>query len=284
MRGWGGWTIAAALNLFAPALLAAPLPSAFTKVEPGPIVPIVVFGRDARREADAFAAEHALDGSELVHDHLASGLIQCGDAHGAGQLTLTDDVITTAAHVFYDENGLLRARACTFDVSINGHESHVPIDLGSIVAGSTKPYEVAVAHDWAVARLSHALTGVHPYGLATDIHDDEPVTFVARGHIDWGEAKHLSFQQCTLHNKLSDGEEGTREFSFDCDTGDGASGGALMLDKDMERIGAILVGWRSNRPFKAMPFSRTHYNFAVTIEGAFRQAVFAASGKVVSQK
>lgn len=290
MQNWGGLTIAAAFFVSTSALSAASLPSSLivvpatdTKASHA-VVPVVVFGHDARREADAFAAEHDINDAELTRNHLASGLIHCGNAHGAGQLTLSDDVVTTAAHVFYDENGMPRARTCSFDISVNGRETHVPIDLTSIVAGSTKPYDAAVSHDWAVARLSRALTGVRPYGLASEIHDNEPVTFVSRGHIDWGEAKNLSFQQCTLHDKLSDGEEGTREFSFDCDTGDGASGGALMFDKDMTRVGAILVGWRSNRPFKAMPFSRTHYNFAVTIEGAFRQAIYAASGKLVSQK
>ena len=289
MRNWGGLTVAAAFLVSAPAVFAAPLPFSLTAPSrtggsSATVVPVVVFGQNSRREVEAFAAEHDLNDAELARNHLASGLIQCGNAHGAGQLTLSDDVVTTAAHVFYDENGLPRARTCTFDITVGGREVHMPIDLSSIVAGSTKPYDAAVSHDWAVARLTHALTGVRPYGLASDIHDDEPVTFVSRGHIDWGEAKHLSFQQCTLHDKLSEGEEGTREFSFDCDTGDGASGGALMFDKDMARVGAILVGWRSNRPFKAMPFSHTHYNFAVTIEGAFRQAIYAASGKLVSQK
>ena len=248
------------------------------------IVPVVVFGQDARRAPQAFAEEHNLVPRDVLRTHTASGLIQCGNAHGAGQLTLTDEVITTAAHVFYDENGLPRARSCTFDLTVNGAEVHVPIDLGSIVAGSTKPYDVAVTHDWAVARLTHAVAGVKPYGLALDVREQAPVTFVARGHIDWGEAKRLSMQACTLHDKLSTGGEGTREFSFDCDTGDGASGGALMFDSDMSRVGAILVGWRSNKPFKAVPFSRNHYNFAVSIEGAFRQAVYAAAGKVVVQR
>ena len=249
------------------------------------VIPVVVFGQDARRLPGAFAAEHELKEADLVRAHEASGLVHCGNAHGAGQLTLADDVLTTAAHVFFDENGVPRSPSCTFDVTVNGAEMSVPINLASIVAGSTKPYDEEVTKDWAVVRLQHGVAGVKPYGLAQDIHDDEAVTFVARGHIDWGEAKRLSMQSCMLHNKLSDGIEGTREFSFDCDTGDGASGGALMFDASMSRIGAILVGWRSNRPFRAMPFSTTHYNFAVTMEGAFRQAIYAAAGgKLIVQK
>lgn len=268
---------------------AGPLPALQPHVESSSaqaasIVPVVVFGRNARRLPEAYAAEHGLDADDLVREHVASGLIQCGNAHGAGQLTLADDVVTTAAHVLYDETGVPRASSCTFKVTVGGRDSEVPLDLSSVVAGSTHPYDVAVAHDWAVVRLVHPLHGIHPYGLADDVDENEPVTFVARGHIDWGGAKELSMQDCMLHDHLSTGEEQTREFSFDCDTGDGASGGALMFDHDHLRIGAILVGWRSNHPFSAIPFSKKHYNFAVTIDGAFRQAVYQAANKVIVQK
>ena len=173
----------------AAAAMAGPLPLLAPEAssrEPNQILPVVVFGRNARRLPESFAAEHGLDPDELTRQHLASGLIQCGNAHGAGQLTLTDDVITTAAHVFYDETGVPRSSSCSFKITVDGRESQVPVDLSSIVAGSTRPYDVAVSHDWAVARLTRPLSGVRPYGLADGIHDDEPVTFVARGHIDWG--------------------------------------------------------------------------------------------------
>ena len=292
MRFWGGVATAALFGSAMVSAQAAPFSllssgSLSDKSRPSAdarIVPVVVFGQDGRELPKAFAMEHQLDADALVSSHVASGLIQCGNAHGAGQLTLSDDVVTTAAHVFFDENGLPRSKTCTFNITIGGHESQTPIDLSSIVAGSKNPYDAAVAHDWAVARLTRSLSGIKPYGIAADIHENEPVTFVARGHIDWGGAKSLSMQDCLLHDQLSSGEEGTREFSFDCDTGDGASGGAVMFDRNYSRIGAILVGWRSNQPFKAVPFSHTHYNFAVTIEGGFRQAVLAAAGKVLVQK
>jgi hypothetical protein len=248
------------------------------------VVPVVAFGKDSRQSPEAFASEHHLDLDELRSAHSASGLIQCGDAHGAGQLTLSSNVVTTAAHVFFDENGIRRSATCTFDVYAAGQLQHVPINLASIVAGSTNPYAVAPAHDWAVAKLMRHVPDARPYGIASDIHANEVTTFIARGHIDWGEAKRLSMEECLMHDQLSAAEEGTREFSFDCETGDGASGGALMFDKTRTQIGAILVGWRSNHPFKATPFSRTHYNFAVTMEGAFRKAVFAAAGNVLVQK
>jgi hypothetical protein len=248
------------------------------------VVPVLVFGKNGRRSVEEFAAEQKLDAAELRTRFAGSGLILCGDAHGAGQLTLANDLVTTAAHVFFDEKGAPRAKTCFFSVEIRGKETRVPIDLGSIVAGSTNPYAVAVVHDWAVARLTHPIEGVTPYGLADAARSNAPVEFVARGHIDWGDGRRLSMEKCLLHDQLSAGAEGTREFSFDCETGDGASGGALVMGTNKPNIGAILVGWRSNKPFRSAPFSRSHYNFAVTVEGAFKRAVISAASKVVVAK
>jgi hypothetical protein len=248
-------------------------------------VPVVVFGKNSRRGVEEFAAEQKLDAAELRTRFAGSGLIECGDAHGAGQLTLANDLVTTAAHVFFDEKGAPRAKTCFFSIEIRGKETRVPIDLGSIIAGSTNPYAIAPVHDWAVARLTHPLEGITPYGLLADaMGPNTPVEFVARGHIDWGDGRTLSMEKCLLHDQLSAGAEGTREFSFDCETGDGASGGALVMGPNKPEIGAILVGWRSNKPFRSAPFSKSHYNFAVTVEGAFKKAVVAAASKVVVAK
>ena len=251
----------------------------------GNIVPVVVFGKDSRRTIEDFAAEQKTDATALKRSFAASGLIECGVAHGAGQLTLATNVVTTAAHVFYDERGKLRANTCNFTIEVEGKKVSVPVDLKSIVAGSTNPYAIAAVHDWAVAKLTQPVENVTPYLLADSPAPNKPIAFVARGHIDWGEGRRLSMQKCQLRDQLSAGEEGTREFAFDCDTGDGASGGAVMMSEaNQQKIGAILVGWRSNRPFKAVPFSPTHYNFAVTIEGAFKKAVVAAATKVMVSK
>jgi hypothetical protein len=256
------------------------------------ISPVVVFGRNTRRTVAQFAAEQKLDPVDLRRKFAASGLIECGAAHGAGQLTLTDDLLTTAAHVFFDESGLPRAKTCFFVIDVDGKQIRTAIDSASIIAGSKNPYAIAPVHDWAVARLTRPIPGVTPYGLAGAASPNLPVEFVARGHIDWGEGRELSMEKCALHDELSVGEEGTREFSFDCETGDGASGGALIVGAgnaaaahaENPEIGAILVGWRSNKPFHSAPFSLTHYNFAVTIEGAFKKAVVAAAAKVYVAK
>lgn len=246
---------------------------------------VVVFGRNSRRTVEEFASDQKLDASNLRRKFAASGLIQCGAAHGAGQLTLTDDLVTTAAHVFFNEDGALRAKTCTFVNEVEGRQVRTQIDSSSIVAGNKNPYAAAAVHDWAVARLTRPVKGATPYGLAGAESPNAPVEFVARGHIDWGKGRDLSMEKCALHDQLSVGEEGTREFSFDCETGDGASGGALIVgEKGDPLVGAILVGWRSNKPFQSAPFSPTHYNFAVTIEGAFKGAIVASAARTVAAR
>jgi hypothetical protein len=278
-----GLSIAAAL--VAPAAAGAlPPPSAPDSSAFLPITQVLVFGKNSRRSPEEFAAAENVNVKDLKRAHAASGLVECGEAHGAGQLTVVGNVITTAAHVFYDEKGALRGTNCTFAIEFNGQPIRVPVDLTSIKAGSTNPYAFPAVHDWAVAKLTKSVSDVTPYQLSDSVQAQAPVEFVARGHIDWGDGRRMSMEACRLHDQLSAGQEGTREFAFDCETGDGASGGAVLMGDDQMQLGAILVGWRSNKPYRAVPFSATHYNFAVSIEGAFRTAVLDAAKKMVGQR
>ena len=243
-----------------------------------PIFPVLTFGRDGRKSVEDFAAQTRANPADLARDHAAAGLVQCGDAHGGGQLTLANNVVTTAAHVLFDEKGKPRADTCMFVLDVEGQSQRVALDLTSIVAGSLNPYAVAAVNDWAVVRLERPINGARPYRLATSVGPDRDVEFAARGHFDWGGGKQLSLEACRLYAQLATGEQGTREFAFDCETGDGASGGAVLAGNDHRELAAILVGWRSNKPTKAVPFSPSHYNFAVSVEGAFKQAVIDAAG------
>lgn len=238
---------------------------------------VLVLGKDGRVGPEEFASAHKLEIDRLRQAHAASGLIQCGRAHGAGQLTLANDVVTTAAHVFFDERGSHRAKTCHFITDIGGKRQKIAIDMSSIVAGAARPYSVKAVNDWAVARLTRPLDEITPYELAEDVAVEQPVDFVARGHSDWADAHRMSFESCRLRAQTNQIKGGSREFAFDCATADGASGGAVLRDADTPRLCAILVGWRSNDPSKISPFSTTNYNFVVSVEGAFRQALLYAA-------
>lgn len=243
---------------------------------------VLVLGKDNRSGEQEFATSHKIEIEPLRRAHAASGIVECGDSHGAGQLTVSNDVITTAAHVFFDEQGARRAKTCDFVVQLEGVQRRVQIDMTSIIAGARRPYATKAVHDWAVAKLDHSLDDIIPYELATDFAVNEAVEFVARGHSDWGGGSLMSFEDCRLRIQTDQMKSGPREFAFDCNTGDGASGGAVLLGEDHRRLGAILVGWRSNDPTKRTAFSPNNYNFVVTVEGAFRRAVAEASGSRIA--
>jgi hypothetical protein len=247
-----------------------------------PVTPVVVFGRDSRETIDQFAAAEGLKAADVRARHAASGILACGEAHGAGQLTLADNVITTAAHVLFDESGAPRAKVCVFKLTLtDGREIRVPIDSSTIVAGSTDPYAVDAVHDWAVVKLKQPVDGPQPYRIADHVNLGA-VEFAARGHVDWGDAKQLSLEKCKLWKQLAQSAEGTREFSFDCETGNGASGGAVLSGEVGGALEAVLVGYRSIAPDSALPFSGKHYNFVVSLEGAFRQAAEKAAAPMTA--
>jgi hypothetical protein len=279
------------LALVASSCLLAPLESKAAPIldrggetfTPLPFIPVVVFGERGRLTASEFARQNGLDASELARRHTASGIIHCGNARGAGQLTLANNIVTSAAHVFFDERGALRGdtRHCSFTAAVAGEVSVTAIDVASIVAGGSDPYASAPVRDWAVARLVRPVAGAAPYPIGAAPRAGGAIEFAARGHADWGQASALSLQDCSLRELLAQGSDGAREFSFDCDAGQGASGGAL-LDASGQRLAAIFVGYRSLNPHEAAPFSPQHYNFAVTLEGAFRRAVETMAGSGVT--
>jgi hypothetical protein len=246
---------------------------------PLPLIPVVVFGERGRLTEAEFARQNGADPGDVARRHAASGIIHCGNARGAGQLTLANNIVTTAAHVLFNESGALRGDKahCTFTAAIAGQINVTSIDVASIVAGATDPYRSSPAQDWAVARLMRPIEGAHAYAIGAPPRAGGAVEFAARGHADWGGASALSLQNCALGDMLAQGSAGTREFSFDCDAGIGASGGAL-LDPTGARLDAIFVGYRSRSPDRAAPFSPQHYNFAVTVEGAFARAVATMAG------
>ena len=213
-------TIAGALSMCLFALLV----SKGAALEAGPLafaalpeIPVVVFGADQRASVEQFALARQLDPRDLKRRYAGTGLVRCGNAHGSGQLTLSDDVITTAAHVIYDHDGRLRGDSahCNFIVEAEGQEIVTPLEVEGAITGSKDPYNESAVHDWAVIKLARPLRDAEPYPLSQP-QSQAPVLFVARGSIDWFGGREMSLQSCALRNGLEDGVEGTREFAFDC--------------------------------------------------------------------
>jgi hypothetical protein len=92
-----------------------------------------------------------------------------------------------------------------------------------------------------------------------------------------GGADRMGIEHCRARRLAATSSEGIREIAIDCGTGPGASGAAIL--DGGRRIIAIYVGCRSTKPEEALPFSARHSIFAVSVDGAFRRALFAAAGR-----
>ena len=196
--------------------------------------PVMMMKTDNRVGAGEFAAARMEPVETLRRSHAASGLIKCGGAYGAGQLTLSDNVVTTAAHVLFDERGALRAKSCDFAIEADGKWRHAPLRMSSIVTGAVKPYAVKTVRDWAVVKLQAPLSGVEPYELAQRFAVNDAVDFVARGHSNWRNIHDMSFEGCSLRAQTSGGADGVKEFAFDCSTGDGSSGAPCCFQASVD--------------------------------------------------
>jgi len=236
-----------------------------------PYTRAVSMERDRRAELDVFAKLAGMEQKEFYGRYGASGLVRCGNAVGSGQITLSNNVITTAAHVFIGDGGKMRSEACVFE-PIGAAHRQVPIDMKSIQAGSLRPMDERATLDWAIARLAAPSDNSIPYPIADVAAMPTRISMFGGGN---GRAEKLGAEQCALRRVTAVSGEGVREIAFDCSAAHGGSGAALLNDRN--EMVAIYVGYRSVDKSRAQPFSDLHYNFAITVEGPFRDALLRAA-------
>jgi hypothetical protein len=231
-----------------------------------PFVPAVRMEKDRRIAPDEFARHNGGDPREQLG---ASGLVRCGAATGTGQLTIRNDVITTAAHVLIDQFGKHRI-GCVFEPTMAGG-APVPIDFNSIRTGSTTPLSERATRDWAVARLGAPVKGVTPYSIGTVT--TAPAAIILCGGGNRAHAA-MGAEICSMRRVIGAADDGIREIAIDCSAGPGSSGAALIAQN---KVVGIYVGYRSVDPHKAQAYSDQHYNFAITVDGRFRQTLLAST-------
>ena len=233
-------------------------------------VPAVSMETDRRISPEDWARRNSTGKSKTSRRFGATGLVRCSGAVGTAQLTLRSDIITTAAHVLIGTDGQPRT-SCTFQATGGG--APVTIDPKSIKAGSRSPMSDPATRDWAVARLERPIQDATPYGLAPAGSKPGGVFMFAGGN---KRADQMGAEQCNARGMLTASPQGVREFAIDCNAAPGSSGAALTAG---HQIVGIYVGYRSTDPARAQAFSSTHYNFAITVEGPFRNALRAAAAR-----
>lgn len=228
----------------------------------------VVVGHDGRVGARLAAVALAASQAELAMRYAATGVIECGGVRGIGQITGRGDVVTSAAHVFFDESGRSRAESgrCLFRTA-SGTEIGLTPDASS--CGSSRPYEASGRHDWAVARLERPLEGVRPYRLGGTPRIGQEVTVVGYEH---GEA---TWDFCRVRDVVA-GAGGGVEIRTDCVGVDGLSGAAYLTREAKPAVLGVHVGFRSRQPDATLAYAEDHYTFGAAIGGAFGRAVTAA--------
>lgn len=237
----------------------------------------IIIDKDDRMPPEAFAQMRALTPQQMATRFGATGVVRCGGAVGTAQLVGSNAVIVTASHVLFETGGTPRGRGegCTFDIVVDGKRTVVPILTEKVVCGATEPYGNPAIRDWAVAPLAKPVAGARPYALASPIAVPSKVVLVAAAR-SGGREQH-SLELCSARKVTATSPSGVREIAVDCDAEGGTSGAGILTEGGS--IAGVYVGFRSAHPGRPGPFSMTHYNFGVSVEGALRKAVM----EVVSQ-
>jgi V8-like Glu-specific endopeptidase len=244
----------------------------------GTEVEAVTLVTDARLTLTDFARKTGQDPALFETRYAATGMVVCSGVYSTAQLTVKNDLVTTAAHAFYDTDGNPRGdlSTCSFMVMVEGRQLTIPLDVKSLQVGSRNPYAVSPVHDWAVVRLVQPVDKAQPYGITTLGPVGTAVDMLAHRHRGWAYDGRKAIEGCAIRTESRIERNTPREIAIDCSAGEGASGSAIMLKGQSAMVG-IYVGWRSTHPDRPGPFSMTHMNFGVSIEGPFRNAILAAA-------
>lgn len=227
----------------------------------------VVIERDGREPLSSVATGLA------ATRFAATGVVECGGMRGVGQITGARDVVTSAAHVFFDEEGRPRAEhgECVFVVDTTAGRQRIPLAADKSLCGSTSPYGVSGRKDWAAARLAHPVPGIAAYAVGPMPKPGDPIAVVAFEH------GHKTVDLCRVRDVLP-GEDGAGEIRTDCVGFDGMSGAAYLslADGRAPKVVGVHVGFRSSAPDEVLPYSARHHTFGSSIGRVLRRALEAA--------
>jgi len=243
----------------------------------------VTISSDARLTLPEFAAKTGQDPDLFEKRYAATGMIVCSGVYSTAQLTIRNDVVTTAAHAFFDADGSPRGSLseCTFNVMVEGKQKAIGLDVSSLRVGSRNPYAVAPVHDWAVIRLAEAVPSAQPYAIGNPGPVGMPIVLLANRHRGWVHDGLKAIEPCAIRIERRVDAKSAREIAIDCSAGEGASGSAIMSPGAATTMVGIYVGWRSTHPDRPGPFSSTHMNFGVAIEGPFKLALSAMTAEPI---
>lgn len=251
-----------------------------------------------RETVEEYAISHSKSVSDVAANTAATGKLICGKSESSANLVIRDDIIIAAGHVLSDPKTcatLSSPSDCKFKVL-----NQPPVPIGSLVkSGFACPTLPGKDDDWAIFKLSRAITGVKPYKVADEpldeIAENKSIKLVGASSVDFKRKnpkthrdefpKHI--QDCSIKSVFM--RYSPRLFASNCDGSLGKSGGAILVGEiDNPRLVGISVRIaasddiareekRTGKPVRRNYDENSWYDSSVSLSGDFLKALKAAT-------
>jgi hypothetical protein len=205
-----------------------------------PIPVNVIDGADERGSILAVGPSLGLSGAEIARVRKVSGHVGCFEPTpnvASGALFLADDLVLTAAHLFFEDDGSRRA-GCYFRPQTEGSEwLELMPDAANARFGAAPP-RPGSNDDWAIVRLAGPIAGAEPF----PVDDTRPAAgdrlIVVTAHpagMDHVDLNTPVAQGCTVR-RAPVSSAATSFYRTDCDASGASSGGMHLA-----RVNGALV-------------------------------------------
>jgi hypothetical protein len=202
-----------------------------------PVVPAnIIDGADDRGSLLTLGPSLGLSSAEIARIRQVSGHVGCFEPLpkvGSGALYLANDLVLTAAHIFFD--GGKRQSKCFFRAQMPGAGwIELKTDKANARFGSSSP-KPGSNNDWAIVRLAVPIAGAKPFPVDSAARSAGDPLVVVSAHPQGMENVPLDVpvaQGCTVR-RVPVSSEATSFYRTDCDASPASSGGMhLFRDAD----------------------------------------------------
>ena len=207
----------------------------------------------------------------------AVGRIQCPWASATTFLIADSDIFITSDHLFIpmkkNAADLGRADKCNFEFFYS--KERYKIKQGTLIHGfrTNKSAYRFIWYDWAIGMLDRSVDGVQPYAIATGgIGEKSLITMVSQGTNDFVPRVCIGNVSATLEIT------NVAEFTTNCSTGPGTSGGPIVaggidgINGDWHSVIGLTRGF--SEPYYYYGRSHIESHVAIPVEDAeIRKAI-----------
>jgi hypothetical protein len=252
---------------------------------------------DKRGSLFAHGPKIGLSKEEIEQARQATGLVVCPATRtrtgvkGSGALVLSNQIIVTAAHLFFDKQDRRRELSeCYFELQSDPHV-RVKLDTKAIVFGITSRHGYSYfLDDWAVVRLVSPIQRAKPYRPFPLPREGNPlpegtrlISVAAMAKDFKNNPKMPIVQEC----KVTKTRFNVRAVLSDCTSSSGMSGSVFLTRKDGELFAAGIITGSGKRPAAQTPGNASDDQSSVhtTLQQEFLRALtgMARCGKAACE-